>query len=218
MTAPGSDSDGLTFGLLGPLQASHDGLALQLGGRQQRAVLALLLAKPGSTVSVDRLADSLWGEHVPTSCVVTLQTTDPAAALTLWPRIVQAVADDAPWIVTDTAGVEPRLRSRQELPELRVSHPATVVRPALGPLARAGCLGGACGSAQQGAVALRGGNRAGPPSVHHHFGSFRARYISALLTLWTRCVADMTRACLRGGASFTARVTSSRRQRWRRAG
>jgi YVTN family beta-propeller protein len=67
-------ADRLQFGILGPLQARHDGAALQLGGRQQRAVLALLLAEAGSTVSVDRLADALWGQHVPAGYVGTLQT------------------------------------------------------------------------------------------------------------------------------------------------
>src|SRR5690349_7001698 len=51
----GDRAEGLSFGLLGPLQVSRDGTPLPLGGRQQRAVLALLMADDGATVSVDRL-------------------------------------------------------------------------------------------------------------------------------------------------------------------
>jgi YVTN family beta-propeller protein len=73
-TASGSGTNGLVFGLLGPLQASRGGATLPLGGRQQRAVLALLLAEAGSTVSLDRLADALWGESVSAGYTATLQT------------------------------------------------------------------------------------------------------------------------------------------------
>jgi YVTN family beta-propeller protein len=69
-----SSTDRLQFRMLGALQASRNGATLQLGGRQQRAVLALLVAEAGSTVSLDRLADALWGEHVPAGYVATLQT------------------------------------------------------------------------------------------------------------------------------------------------
>ncbi len=69
-----SSTDRLQFHMLGALQASRNGMALQLGGRQQRAVLALLVAEAGSTVSLDRLADALWREHVPAGYVATLQT------------------------------------------------------------------------------------------------------------------------------------------------
>jgi len=69
-----SEADRLRFGVLGPLQASRDGVALQLGGRQQRAVLALLVAEAGTVVSLPRIADALWGEHVPAGFAATVQT------------------------------------------------------------------------------------------------------------------------------------------------
>jgi YVTN family beta-propeller protein len=49
-------------------------VALQLGGRQQRAVLALLAAEAGRVVSLPRIADALWGERVPTGFAATVQT------------------------------------------------------------------------------------------------------------------------------------------------
>jgi DNA-binding SARP family transcriptional activator len=45
-----------------------------LGGRQQKAVLALLIAEAGGAVSVGRLADALWGQRLPSGYVTTLQT------------------------------------------------------------------------------------------------------------------------------------------------
>jgi YVTN family beta-propeller protein len=67
-------SERLAFGLLGPLQVTRDGARLPLGGRQQRAVLALLLAETGNVVSLGRIADALWGEHVPARFAATVQT------------------------------------------------------------------------------------------------------------------------------------------------
>jgi YVTN family beta-propeller protein len=65
---------GLCFAVLGPLQVTRSGERLSLGGHQQRAVLALLLAETGGVVSVGRLADALWGERTPGGFVATVQT------------------------------------------------------------------------------------------------------------------------------------------------
>ena len=63
----GSDADPATMHLhlLGPVEARLDGRTLQLGPPKQRAVLAMLALRPGRTVSVDRLAEGLWGELPP---------------------------------------------------------------------------------------------------------------------------------------------------------
>ena len=45
----------LEFGLLGAFQASRDGHDLALGGRRQRAILAMLVCEAGHPVSVERL-------------------------------------------------------------------------------------------------------------------------------------------------------------------
>ncbi|MCO8276769.1 winged helix-turn-helix domain-containing protein [Actinoplanes sp. TRM 88003] len=42
---------------------------LDLGGRQQRLVLALLLARAGSTVSLSELVDTIWEDDPPASAV-----------------------------------------------------------------------------------------------------------------------------------------------------
>ncbi len=50
----------MDFQLLGPVAAYRDGLPLALGGRNQRALLALLLLRPGEALNVERIADTLW--------------------------------------------------------------------------------------------------------------------------------------------------------------
>ena len=59
--------------LLGPVEARLDGRTLQLGPPKQRAVLAMLALKPGRTVSVDELAEGLWGEQPPASAAKMIQ-------------------------------------------------------------------------------------------------------------------------------------------------
>jgi YVTN family beta-propeller protein len=62
------------FGILGPLEVSRSGCAVPLGGPRQRAVLALLLLEANRVVSMDRLAEDVWGGHPPEGWARTLQT------------------------------------------------------------------------------------------------------------------------------------------------
>ncbi|QUQ66083.1 Bacterial transcriptional activator domain protein [Kutzneria sp. CA-103260] len=57
----------LTFTVLGPVTAARDGDPVELGPPQQRAVLALLLAKAGKPAGQSELIDLVWGERAPTS-------------------------------------------------------------------------------------------------------------------------------------------------------
>ena len=59
----------IEFGILGPLEAGRAGQQLQLGGRNQRAVLALLLLNANRVVSIERLAEDLYGGEAPVSAV-----------------------------------------------------------------------------------------------------------------------------------------------------
>jgi len=65
----------LEFRILGPLEVLDEGNAVALGGRNQRAVLALLLLRVNQTVSTERLVDQLWGEHPPRTATTSLQNT-----------------------------------------------------------------------------------------------------------------------------------------------
>ncbi|MFI6820607.1 BTAD domain-containing putative transcriptional regulator [Micromonospora sp. NPDC050187] len=63
------------FGILGPVEArTVDGTPLPLGGRQLRALLALLLLDAGRVVGADRLIDGLHGEHPPAGAANALQS------------------------------------------------------------------------------------------------------------------------------------------------
>ena len=57
----------MDFGILGPLRVSSGDGALDLGAPAQRALVAVLLASPGTAVSDDRLVDELWGDGPPPS-------------------------------------------------------------------------------------------------------------------------------------------------------
>jgi DNA-binding SARP family transcriptional activator len=51
--------------VLGPLRVLRDGVEVDLGRRKQRLLLAVLATAGGETVSVDQLADELWGDDPP---------------------------------------------------------------------------------------------------------------------------------------------------------
>jgi YVTN family beta-propeller protein len=73
----GNDGDAhhrIQFCVLGPLQVLRDGTPVSVGGAQQRAVLAFLLAERERAVSVDQIADALWGERPPAGYAATIQT------------------------------------------------------------------------------------------------------------------------------------------------
>ena len=62
------------FGILGPLEVLRYGRAVPLGGPRQRAVLAILLLEANRVVSMDRLAEDVWGSDPPEGWATTLQT------------------------------------------------------------------------------------------------------------------------------------------------
>jgi len=65
----------MQFGLLGPLQVlDGEGRAVDLGGRQPRAMLARLLVADGRPVTVESMVDAIWGDGPPASAVGTMQT------------------------------------------------------------------------------------------------------------------------------------------------
>ncbi|MEU4426429.1 BTAD domain-containing putative transcriptional regulator [Actinoplanes sp. NPDC024001] len=57
------------FTILGPVRAWRGDTELDLGGRQQRLVLALLLARAGTVVGLSELVDLVWEDDPPASAV-----------------------------------------------------------------------------------------------------------------------------------------------------
>ncbi|MFC5143368.1 BTAD domain-containing putative transcriptional regulator [Streptomyces aureoversilis] len=56
------------------MSARHDGHDLPIGPPRRRALLALLLIRPGRVVSTELLVEELWGEEPPRRAVATLQS------------------------------------------------------------------------------------------------------------------------------------------------
>src|SRR3954452_9563803 len=93
------------FGILGPVEARRDGVEVRLGGRNQRAVLALLLLQTRRVVSIERLADELYDGETPVSAVTQVHRQvselrlalgeDVAAIETRAPGFPARVAPDA---------------------------------------------------------------------------------------------------------------------------
>jgi DNA-binding SARP family transcriptional activator/pimeloyl-ACP methyl ester carboxylesterase/predicted ATPase len=63
----------MEFRVLGPVEAADNGVALPLGGRKQRALLALLLLNADRVVPVERIVDGLWSEDVPETAIKGVQ-------------------------------------------------------------------------------------------------------------------------------------------------
>jgi YVTN family beta-propeller protein len=62
----------LEFRMLGPLEVSADGRAVEIGGPRQRALLAALLLRAGQAVPRDALIQELWGDSPPPGAQHTL--------------------------------------------------------------------------------------------------------------------------------------------------
>ena len=59
--------------VLGPFAVERDGKPINLGGRQRRTLLAVLVVYVGEVVSTAKLIDELWGEAPPSSARKTVQ-------------------------------------------------------------------------------------------------------------------------------------------------
>ena len=63
MAAPSTTETRLAFAILGALRVTNSDAEIDLGGRQQRVVLARLIVNGASGASLEQLADMLWGDR-----------------------------------------------------------------------------------------------------------------------------------------------------------
>ncbi|WP_432479481.1 BTAD domain-containing putative transcriptional regulator [Nocardioides sp. GXQ0305] len=63
----------LRLRVLGGLEATREGVALDLGGRRQRAVLAALVVMRDQVVTTERLAGWVWGDRAPANSAGAVQ-------------------------------------------------------------------------------------------------------------------------------------------------
>ncbi|TCB95417.1 tetratricopeptide repeat protein [Micromonospora zingiberis] len=100
MTAGGGNGD-LWLEVMGPLRIRRSGVELDLGPRQQRLVLALLLAHVDRVVPVGEIVDALW-EQPPSSAVNVVQRHIGGLRRLLEPDFASRSASR--WIVSDPVG------------------------------------------------------------------------------------------------------------------
>src|SRR5262249_32204556 len=62
------------FSILGPLELWRDGVAVEIAGAKQPALIGVLLLHPNEALSRERLIDELWGENPPRTAVKALHT------------------------------------------------------------------------------------------------------------------------------------------------
>jgi DNA-binding SARP family transcriptional activator len=74
------------YRVLGPLEVSDGERRVELGGRMQRAILALLLVDANRVVPVDRIGEALWPEGPPPTAPTALQGYVAALRRALEPR------------------------------------------------------------------------------------------------------------------------------------
>ncbi|MGD0699039.1 MAG: BTAD domain-containing putative transcriptional regulator [Trebonia sp.] len=64
----------IRLALLGPVRAWRDGIELDIGSPQQRALLALFALRGGESMTWEQLSDALWADEAPPSAATTIRT------------------------------------------------------------------------------------------------------------------------------------------------
>ncbi|MGU3292063.1 BTAD domain-containing putative transcriptional regulator [Williamsia sp. M5A3_1d] len=90
----------MEYRLLGHMDVRAGARDVVLGGRKQRAVLAVLLLNAGSTVDIDRLVDAIWDDDPPAKPVTSVR----AYVANLRRAMDTAVEHSSAAIITDAAG------------------------------------------------------------------------------------------------------------------
>jgi WD40 repeat protein/DNA-binding SARP family transcriptional activator/class 3 adenylate cyclase len=101
----------LAFRVLGPLEVLDGDRPVGVGGPKERVVLALLLARVNSAVSVDALIDAVWGDRPPRTAERTVHTYVARLRRTLEPR--RPRGETSTLLVTVGRGYELRLDAPQ---------------------------------------------------------------------------------------------------------
>ena len=90
------------FTVLGPVQAWRGEREVDLGSPQQRAVLALLLARAGEPVTIAEIVDTLWWQGAPQSAVNTVHRSIGQLRRALEPHL--AARETGGWLVRAGGG------------------------------------------------------------------------------------------------------------------
>jgi DNA-binding SARP family transcriptional activator/tetratricopeptide (TPR) repeat protein len=110
---PGADrwlSFDVRFRVLGPLEVWDGDRQVPLGGPQQHAVLAVLLVHAGQVVSVDRLADQLWGGDPPPTARSLIQGCVAGLRRALRTGTVELVTQSPGYVLRPSGGAVDAVR------------------------------------------------------------------------------------------------------------
>ncbi|MFG2736659.1 BTAD domain-containing putative transcriptional regulator [Streptomyces harbinensis] len=114
----------LRFAVLGPLRVRSGETDLPTGSPQQRALLAALLLRGGSTATAQELVDAIWGETPPQQAVAALRTYAS--------RLRKALGTRADVLVSELGGYALRRREDDELDSDRLAELAAQAEAAAG--------------------------------------------------------------------------------------
>ncbi|HXM56390.1 MAG TPA: BTAD domain-containing putative transcriptional regulator [Candidatus Dormibacteraeota bacterium] len=126
----------MDFGLLGPVEAHHDGRRVDLGRRRERCLLGLLLLEAGRHVSIDRLVDLLWTDDPPAGARAAVHTSVARLRARLAPHGIRLASGAGGY----AADIDP-----QRVDVHRFSRQVAAAEAMADPAARAGVLREALG-------------------------------------------------------------------------
>ncbi|MGW0436579.1 AfsR/SARP family transcriptional regulator [Micromonospora sp. NPDC003197] len=113
------DAASLRFGVLGPVRVWQQDAEVNLGPRQQRLILALLLARAGQPVGTGEIVEMLWGQRPPLSAVNVVHRYVGALRRLFEPDLPARSAGR--WLAGDAAGYRMRVDADTlDLLQLRV--------------------------------------------------------------------------------------------------
>jgi DNA-binding SARP family transcriptional activator/tetratricopeptide (TPR) repeat protein len=104
-----NDETSFCFDVLGPVRVWRQGAELELGARQQRLILALLLARAGQPVSAGDIVEVLWGGRPPKSAMNVVHRYVGALRRLLEPGL--PARSGGRWLIGDAAGYRMRVDS-----------------------------------------------------------------------------------------------------------
>jgi DNA-binding SARP family transcriptional activator len=79
----------LQFRILGPLEVAHESGLVDLGGDQQRSVLAMLLVRVNEVVATESFLEALWDGEPPRHAVASLQNRISGLRKALGPELIE---------------------------------------------------------------------------------------------------------------------------------
>ncbi|MDT5035560.1 MAG: hypothetical protein QOE03_745 [Micromonosporaceae bacterium] len=180
----------MQFRILGPLEVSADGAALDLGGVRQRRILAALLLHPNRVVGLAELVEAAWDDDPPETARRQVQNrvAELRALLTRYGGFIDT--EDAGYRLRIGAGELDALRFDELVVEGRAAADPAILRQALA-LWRGPALAGLTGSrptrSPRPGPPPAGPPRPGPPPVRSRLAGAAAALDERRLAVYEEC-------------------------------